>query len=56
MGSLSYYARENLSYLADFIIGLISYYIKDFWGLERDFLAKFVRFVRSILAGKNATL
>ena len=41
MGSLSYCARENLSNLAGFIIRVISYYIKDFWGLERDFLAEF---------------
>lgn len=39
-------ARENLSDLAGFIIGVMSYYIKDFWELERDFLAEYVRFVR----------
>ena len=41
LGSLSYFMRGNLSYLAGFIIGAISYYIKDFWGLERDFLAEY---------------
>ena len=42
LGSLSYEPRGNLSDLAGFIIRVISYYIKDFWGLEREFLAKFV--------------
>ena len=51
LGSLSYFMRGNLSYLAGFIIGAISYYIKEFWGLERDFLEKFVRFVQSFAAG-----
>jgi len=46
LGSLSYCAKGNLSILAGFIIGVISYYIKDFWGLERDFLAKM-----SVLSG-----
>ena len=40
LGSLSYSMRGNLSNLADFIIGIISYYIKEFWGSERDFLAE----------------
>jgi hypothetical protein len=48
--------RGNLSCSHKGIIRAISYYIKDFWGLERAFLAKFVRFVRSFLAGNDVTL
>ncbi len=56
MGSLSYEPRGNLSDLAGFIIGVISYHIKDFWSLERGFLAKYVCFVRSILVGNDVTI
>ena len=56
LGSLSSSVRGNLSYLGSFIIGAISYYIKDFWGLERDFLEEFVCFVRSILARNDVTV
>ena len=37
LGSLSYFMRGNLSYLAGFIIGVMSYYIKDFWGIREGF-------------------
>jgi hypothetical protein len=43
-GPLPISRGETSLYLAGFIIGVISYYIEGFWGLERDSLVKFVRY------------
>ena len=51
MGSLSYLPRENLSfYLAGFIIGVISWYIKDF-GDQRGIYAFKMLFPVNNIAG-----
>ncbi len=56
MGSLSYGPRGNLSGLPSFIIRHNMSLYQGFLELERDFLAGFVRFVRSFLEGNNINI